>query len=387
MSEFIPLSVPNITGNENKYVSEAVSTAWVSTGGGFVDDFEKNIAHYVGVPKAVACQSGTAGLHLALVLGGVEASDEVIVPTLTFIAAVNPVRYQGANPIFMDCGEDLLLDLDKLEAFLKTCDLREDGLYNPKSQARIKALIVVHVFGNVGDMARLVELCKTYKLFLIEDATEALGSYIIENGQKRFAGTFGQVGVYSFNGNKIITTGGGGMMVSKDEALMERAKYLSTQAKDNPVDYVHGAVGYNYRMTNVQAALGVAQLERLEEFIKVKETNYKRYKNGLKVKGLSLLPFHEGRPNRWFYSLILDDTFPMTRQELFTYLNDHKVQTRPIWGLIHEQKPFEGFETYEIDRARDWQKRILNLPCSTNLTSQEVDRVLELLNKAGQDSK
>lgn len=384
MSSFIPLSVPNIGAQEIAYTQEAVQAGWVSTAGSFVDRLEEDLAKYVGAPAATACQSGTAGLHLALLLAGVKPGDAVIVPTLTFIAAVNPVRYEKASPIFMDCGPDLCMDLNKLESYLKTC-LKEGGqLLDPDSKQVIKALVYVHVFGNLAPMDRLQDLCRQYGLFLIEDATEALGSYRIQGGQKCFAGTFGDIGVYSFNGNKIITTGGGGMMVSRNKDFMAKAKYLSTQAKDNPVDYIHHEVGFNYRMTNLQAALGVAQLERLEDFIQTKIDNHELYKKLITVPGLRILPFYEdARNNRWFYSLVIDEAYPLDRLGLFEYLNENKVQTRPIWGLIHEQAPYVNEKAYEVDLAPKLQAKILNIPCSTNLSPEEVSRVCDLLNRGG----
>lgn len=384
MDKFIPLSVPNFKGKELEYVTKAVETEWVSTGGAFINDFEKEIAKYLGVKKAVACQSGTAGLHLALKLSGVNTGDEVIVPTLTFIAAVNPVRYLGADPIFMDCDNTLNMDLDKLEEFCnEECELTDIGLINKKTNKIIKALVIVHVFGNMANMERLMDVAKKYKLKVVEDATEALGTYFTEGKYKgRFAGTIGNFGVYSFNGNKIITTGGGGMLVAKDINLAVRAKYLSTQAKDDELYYIHDEVGFNYRMTNLQAALGVAQLEVLEDFIKIKMENYKLYKKEIdKINGLTILDFNKNsRSNHWFYSLLIDkEKYGFNRDELLQKLKENNVQTRPIWGLIHEQKPYMNNQVYKIEKANYYIDRILNIPCSTNLTKEDVEYVCETL--------
>lgn len=273
MDEFIPLSVPNIKGNEQKYVLEALSQEWVSTAGSYINRLEEEIASYLKVESAVACQSGTAGLHLALQVSGVDTDKEVIVPTLTFIAAVNPVKYLGATPIFMDCNETLTIDPYKLEQFCKEeCELSNGKLINKRTKKHISAIVVVHVFGNTADMEKIMKIAKNYHLIVIEDATEALGSYYTEGVYKgKFLGTIGDFGVYSFNGNKIITTGGGGMIVAKDAQKLKEIKYLSTQAKDDELNYIHNQVGYNYRMTNLQAAVGVGQLEQLENFIAVKE--------------------------------------------------------------------------------------------------------------------
>ncbi|MFC4386548.1 LegC family aminotransferase [Gracilibacillus marinus] len=377
----IPLSVPNLKGNELKYVSEAINDEWVSTGGSFINKFEKNIAEYVGVNNAVACQSGTAGLHLALTLTDVQHNDEVIVPTLTFIAAVNPVSYLGANPIFMDCDDSLCLDPVKLEQFCQTeCQLTSDGLVNNNTKRVIKAIIVVHVFGNMANMEEIMNIANKYQLKVIEDATEALGTYYIDGKYKgSYAGTIGDFGVYSFNGNKIITTGGGGMFVAKDSEMADKARYLSTQAKDDTLYYVHNEIGYNYRMTNLQAALGVAQLEQLESFIETKKENYNVYKEHIQsIDGLDILNFNKDiRPNYWFYSLVIDESkFSLSRDTLLKKLEEKKIQTRPIWGLIHEQKPYQNAQSYHITNASIWIEKILNIPCSSNLTKEDVLQVI-----------
>lgn len=385
MEKLIPLSVPNFKGKECEYVTKAVETQWVSTGGAYIKEFEEDIANYLKVKKAVACQNGTAALHLALILSGVELGDEVIVPTLTFIAAINPVKYQGAQPVFMDCDDTLNMDLDKLEEFCEQeCFLTEKGLINKKTNKVIKALVIVHVFGNMANMEKLMKIARKYKLKVIEDATEALGSYFKKGkyyGQ--FAGTIGDFGVYSFNGNKIITTGGGGMLVAKNISFLKKAKYLSTQAKDDFLYYIHDEVGYNYRMTNLQAALGVAQLKQLEKFIEIKTKNYDIYKNEIeKIKGLSLLSFNKNtRPNYWFYSLIIDkEKYGLNRDRLLKELYEKNIQTRPIWALIHEQKPYLSNQSYKIEKAKYYIERVLNIPCSSNLSISDIFVVIEQLN-------
>lgn len=374
MGHFIPLSVPNLKGRELEYVTHAIETEWVSTGGPYVSSFEKQIADYVGVSDAVACQNGTSGLHLALLVCGIEAKEEVIVPTLTFIAAVNPVRYLGAEPVFMDCDDSLTMDPDKLEEFCeKECELQDDKLINRRTGRRIRALIVVHVFGNMADMERIIDIAEKYHLKLIEDATEALGTYYTQGRYKgKFAGTLGDIGVYSFNGNKIITTGGGGMIVSgKHQEYLERCRYLSTQAKDDMLYFVHHEIGYNYRMTNLQAAMGLAQLEQLEQFIVAKKDNYNQY-NEL---GIALMPFREGiRPNYWFYSYLTNQ-----RDALMRVLEQKEIQTRPVWKLIHSLRPYQQAQAYRIEKAEYFYEHILNLPCSSNLSAVEVAAVGEAI--------
>ncbi|WP_404405203.1 LegC family aminotransferase [Jeotgalibacillus malaysiensis] len=381
--KFIPLSVPNLKGNELKYVTHAVQTEWVSTGGAYIDEFEQKIAEYVKVKGAVSCQNGTSGLHIALQVCGVTNQDEVIVPTLTFIAAVNPVKYIGAEPIFMDCDDSLCIDPEKIKQFCENeCRFVDGKLINNQTGKHIKALIVVHVFGNMCDMEKIQKLAETYNLVVIEDATEALGSYYTEGLYKgQYAGTIGTVGVYSFNGNKIMTTGGGGMMVSNDEEIIRQSKHLTTQAKSDELFYTHDEIGYNYRMTNLQAALGLAQLEKLEEFIQTKSDNFQRYKQGLEpLPGLSLLNFDPNiRSNHWFYALEIEDEIKYDRRDLIRFLGDGSIQARPIWDLIHEQKPYKMNQSYKIEKAPYYLKRIINIPCSSNLSHSDVDQVLAKL--------
>ena len=386
MTKFIPLSVPNLKGNELEYVTEAVRTEWVSTGGPYVNDFERNIATYVNAKGAVSCQNGTAGLHVALKLMGVEAGDEVIVPTLTFIAAVNPVKYIGAEPIFMDCDDSLTMDMVKLRRFCgEECTFTNGKLINNQTKKHIKALIIVHVFGNMSDMETLMEIAQRYNLKVIEDSTEALGTYYTYGKYAgKHAGTIGDIGVYSFNGNKIMTTGGGGMIVSMDESILKHAKHLTTQAKSDELNFIHDEIGYNYRMTNLQAALGIAQLETLEAFISTKKRNYDFYRNEImQIDGLEMLGFREDiRCNYWFYSVYVKDEFKLTRDQLIQFLASQKIQTRPIWGLIHEQIPYLGSQSYEIEKASEYWGHIVNIPCSTNLSTEDAQTVIDALRLA-----
>ncbi len=369
MTKFIPLSVPNLKGNEMQYVADAISQEWVSTGGAYINQMETMVASYVHTPDAVACQSGTAALHLSLICCGVQAGDEVIVPTLTFVAAVNPVKYMHAEPVFMDCDETLCMDMDKLERFCaEECEMREGVLVDKANGRRVSAVVVVHVFGNIANMEKLLSLKAKYGFKVIEDATEALGSYIVSGPLAgKFAGTMGDVGAFSFNGNKIITTGGGGMLVSGNTELLDKARYLSTQAKDDAVYFKHNEIGYNYRMTNLQAAVGVAQLEQLDDFISVKKRNYQKYTEN----GIALYPFRSDiRPNYWFYSYLTK-----RRDELISYLDGNSIQSRPIWHLIHDLPPYKDARTYGIEKAWYFFNRVVNIPCSTNLGSDDVDTV------------
>lgn len=376
----IPLSVPNFEGNELKYVTDAVSQGWVSTGGAYVTKMEEQAAAFLQVPSAVACQSGTAALHLSLMECGVQAGELVIAPTLTFIAAVNPIRYIGAEPVFMDCDASLCMDPRKLRKFCEEeCRLTQEGLRHNKTNKLIRAVMVVHIFGNMADMASIMETAGEYGLKVVEDATEALGTRYTEGRYKgKFAGTIGDFGAYSFNGNKIITTGGGGMAVAREQDALAHIRYLSTQAKDDALFYRHREVGYNYRMTNVQAAIGAAQMELLPEFIKRKNDNYDFYQKQMETfeKG-ELMKFREDTySNKWFYALELYGENIKLRA-VISGLMEAGIQTRAVWELIHTQEPYKDCIAYQIEKAEYYSGHILNLPCSTNLGQEQIIEVCD----------
>lgn len=382
MSKFIPLSIPNFEGNESKYVNEALDQGWVSTGGAYITKLEDKMAEFLHVSDAAACQSGTAGIHLALIDAQIQPGDMVIVPTLTFIAAVNPVRYQFAEPVFMDCDESLCMDPVKLRKFCEEeCKVVDGKCIHQLSQKTVKAIVVVHVFGNLADMESIMKIANQYHLVVIEDATEALGTCYTEGiYEGQYAGTIGDYGVYSYNGNKIITTGGGGCITAKEPEKVKHIRYLSTQAKDDALFYIHNEVGYNYRMTNLQAALGVAQMEELEEFIDRKNRNYNLYFKLFKGFSLgNMKKFRDGIfSNKWFYSLEIDmKRVDGTLQDVIGNLHDLGIQTRAIWGLIHEQLPYKNYIAYEINKAKYYSTCILNFPCSTQLTENDIKYVAE----------
>lgn len=382
MSQFIPLSIPNFEGNEKKYVDDALEQGWVSTGGAYINKLEEMMAEFLHVEKVAACQSGTAALHLALMESGVMPGDMVIVPTLTFIAAVNPVRYQFAETVFMDCDDSLCMDPIKLKIFCEEeCEFDGAVLIHKKSRKLVKAIVVVHVFGNLADMEMIMEIAEKYHLRVIEDATEALGTYYTDGRYKgKFAGTIGDFGAFSFNGNKIITTGGGGAITGRNPQEVAHIQYISTQAKDDPHFYIHNEIGFNYRMTNLQAALGVAQMEELPEFILRKHKNYDIYIKEFEGFALGeLLVFREGTySNQWFYSLKINrEKVPASMREIITKLQEHGVQTRAIWGLIHQQLPYKDAIAYEIEKATVYSNCILNIPCSTQITEEELRYVAQ----------
>ena len=375
MGKLIPLSIPNFEGNERKYVDDALDQGWVSTGGAYITKLEQEMAKFLHVENVAACQSGTSALHLSLAESGIKPGDVVIVPPLTFIAAVNPVKYQFATPVFIDCDDSFCMDPKKLRSFCEN-ECKWDGETLKHNGAPVKAIVVVHVFGNMADMASIMDVAEKYNLKVIEDATEALGSKYTEGRYAgKYAGTIGHFGAFSFNGNKIITTGGGGAVTARDTKAVDHIRFLSTQAKTDPHYYIHNEVGYNYRMTNLQAALGVAQMEELPEFINRKQQNYELYKELFEdFEYGKLMPFREGTDsNKWFYSIKIDrDYITATMREIITTLHDKGIETRAIWGLINEQKPYEDEETYQLEKAPYYASRILNIPSSTQITKEEI---------------
>lgn len=380
MSNLIPLSEPLINGNEWKYIKECLDTGWVSSAGKYVERFENAICEFTGSKYAIACVNGTSALQVALRLVGVQPGDEVLVPTITFIAPVNVVRYLNAEPILMDCDEYYNIDIQKTLQFLEDeTDYINGVTINKRTGCRISGIIPVHVFGNAVDLEALLPVCRERNIKIVEDATESLGTYYIRGElRSRYTGIVGDIGCYSFNGNKIITTGGGGMIVTNNPDYAEKARYFTTQAKDDPVRYVHNEIGYNFRMTNIQAALGVAQLERLNEFIEIKQNNYWFYKDKINsIDGLHLQETPDyAHVNFWHYALqIQSNIYSKGKEKLMAFLAEKGIQTRPLWYPNHLQKPYRNCQSYQIEHAVEMWQKTLNIPCSVNLTKIDIERV------------
>ena len=374
----IPLAVPWLGELEWAFVKEALDTNWVSSVGPFVDRFERETAAVVGARHAVAVSSGSAALHIALLLAGVEAGDEVIMPTLTFIAPANAVSYIGASPVFVDCEPDYWqLDVAKVEEFLeRECNPEGGGVVNRTTGRRIAALLPVHVLGHPVDLDPLMELAGRYELPVVEDAAEVIGA----SYRGRSPGTFGLVGCLSFNGNKVITTGGGGMLLTDDPELADRAQYLVTQAKDDAVEYIHGEVGFNYRLSNVLAAIGCAQLAVLERNVEAKRRIAKTYTDAFAdVRGLT--PMQEAswaRSTFWLYTVRVDQReFGMDSRDLLRRLSDRGIQARPLWQPLHLSAPFGDCTAYRCETAVAVESEALSLPSSSGLQPDEQARVIE----------
>ena len=367
-----------------QYVKECIDTEWVSSAGKYVDLFEKNIADYTGSKYAIACVNGTAAIQISLQLAGVEPGDEVIVPTLTFIASVNAVIYNNATPIFMDADNYYNIDTEKTIEFIKNETVFKDGFtYNKTTDKKISAILPVHVWGNACWLDELVDLCKNRNIAVVEDACESLDTFFNDGKYKRkHTGTIGKLGCLSFNGNKIITTGGGGMILTDNEMLADKAKYLSTQAKDDPIRYVHDEIGYNFRLTNIQAALGVAQLEQLPSILKKKKEIYDFYQSTIKnIDGLSISKAPDYADNNHWMNLLQIDSnvYGEDREMLMKRLGENSIQSRPVWKLNHEQKPYKDCQYYKIEKAKELVENSLCLPSSSNLTNKNFNKVIYCL--------
>jgi len=365
---FLPLHEPNFGGNEWTYVKECLDTGWVSSVGKFVDRFEEDLASYTGVKRAVAVVNGTAALHICLLLAGVKAHDEVLMPVLTFIATGNAVSYCGAVPHFIDSEEATLgVDSLKLAEYLDTVtEKRADGCYNRLTGRRIKAIVPMHTFGHPVDLDPLLEVCQSFNITLIEDAAESLGS----SYKGRHTGQWGLLSALSFNGNKTITTGGGGAILTNDDELGRLAKHITTTAKvPHRWEFNHDMIGYNYRMPNINAALGCAQLEQLPGFLKAKRALAERYRQAFTdIPGIRFYSEPaNSQSNYWLNTLLLDEECAVQRDALLAATNDVGIMTRPTWTLMHKLPMFSCCPRMDLCVAESLERRLLNIPSSAML--------------------
>jgi aminotransferase in exopolysaccharide biosynthesis len=382
----IPLSVPQIAGNEWSYTKDCLDSGWVA-GGPYISRFEQSLAELTGSPHVIACQSGTAALHVALLVHGVGAGDAVIVPAVTFIATVNAVAYTGACPVFVDCDDHLNMDPAGVADYLsRGCDRTDGRLVDRVTGLTVRAIMPVHVFGMPCDMAALRAIAEVHGLPIIEDAAESLGSSWTDGELAgRHTGTVGAMGALSFNGNKIATCGGGGALLTADEDLAARARHLTTQAKVDTVRFVHDEVGYNYRLTNVAAAMGVAQLEQLAAFIETKRSNRDLYIQELAgVPGVRVMDAPDGTaPNWWFYAVLIEPSEAGADWEsVMAALVSNGIESRPLWHLNNLQRPYLTAHTWCDERSRYFHDRVLNVPCSSGLGEADVVRVCDAIRAA-----
>jgi perosamine synthetase len=373
----IPLCVPELRGNEWRYVKECLDTGWVSSVGLFVEQLERNVASYVGAVRGVAMSTGTAALHIALLVAGVKPDDEVLVSDLTFIAPANAIRYANAWPVLID-AEPVYWQMDVARAidFLENhCSWTEGKLINKVTGRRVSAILPVHILGHPVDLDPLIEVAKKYKLTIVEDATESLGAEY--RGRK--TGNLADIGCFSFNGNKIITTGGGGMIVTNDPARAAKAKYLSTQAKDDPIEYVHKETGFNYRLSNVQAALGVAQMELLDEFVAIKRGIAAKYAKAFAdVPGVTMMREASwARSIFWLNTVLIDEAeYGEDSRALMRRLARRGIQARPLWEPLHRSQALQGVQSVGGEVADDINRRALSLPSSVGMTPEQIQEVI-----------
>ena len=364
----VSLHEPSLCGNEWVYVKDCLDSNWVSYVGQYVNKFESMLADFTGVKKGVALVNGTAALHLALRLAGVESGDEVLVPALTFVATANAVTYCGAIPHFVDSEERTLgLDPCKLKNYLEDISrMNSHGCINKFSGKRIRAVIPVHAFGHPVDLDPLAEVCREYRIEMVEDAAESLGSYY----KGKHTGNWGRLSVLSFNGNKTVTSGGGGAIITNDENLGRLAEHLTSTAKiPHRWEYRHDDIGYNYRLPNINAALGCAQMEQLPKFLKQKRCLAGRYKSAFEgIVGVRF--FTESafaRSNYWLNALLLDEAFSEKRDEVLEKTNDNGFKTRPAWDLLNTLPMFENSPKMDLSVAEDLARRLVNIPSSATL--------------------
>jgi aminotransferase in exopolysaccharide biosynthesis len=385
MSKKISLSEPFIFGLEYKYIKECLDTGWVSSAGRFVDLFEDKIANYTGAKFAVACSNATSALFISLKILGVKRDEEVIVPTLTFIAPVNTIKYLGAEPIFMDADEFCNIDVNKTVEFIETeTKFKNNISYNKKTGKIVRAVLPVHVFGNAADLESLQNICAERNIVILEDASESLGTIYTKGKLKgKHTGSVGQMGCISFNGNKILTSGGGGMIICNDEESYKKAVYLTQQAKDDPVNFIHNEIGYNMRLSNIQAALGLAQMENIEKALKIKKKINNFYRENLNLTdGLTLMnsPGYADN-NNWLSILrVEEEIFGKPSSFLIDKLRNKSIEVRPIWKLNHLQRPYLNNQTYKIEKAEELVSTAVSLPSSISLTSEQLNKIIKVIN-------
>jgi perosamine synthetase len=385
--DFIPLCVPELRGNEWDYVKECLDTGWVSSVGSYVNRFEHDVAKFVGTSNGVATASGTAALHLALKVAGVQPDDEVLVSTLTFIAPVNAIRYVGAWPVFIDAeSAHWQMDPAHVARFLQTeCTVEAGDLRNTRTGRRVAAIVPVHILGHSVDLKPILDVAGQFGLPVIEDASESLGALYCGKP----VGNYGDMACFSFNGNKLITTGGGGMITTNNEAAATKAKYLSTQARDDPDEYIHHEIGFNYRLTNIQAALGCAQLEHVDAYVTRKREIAGRYLSTLaSIPGIILpLESKNVKSSYWLYTVIVDESrFGMNSRDLIQYLKENRVEARPLWQPIHMSRAHYSRDIPRLPVSERLFRDCISLPCSVGLSESQQSRVCDLIRAAHENS-
>jgi len=382
----ISLAEPNIGNKEWQYLKECLDSGWVSSSGSFVKRFEKFVSKKTKIKHATAVVNGTSALHLSLYVLGIRETNEVLVPSLSFIAPINTIRYLGAVPVFMDCNEHHTMDITKTLEFLNNETFMKAGsCYNKKSKKRIAAVLPVHTWGNPVQVNQLYSICRKKNIKIVEDASESLGSLYQDNkGNMVHTGKIADIACLSFNGNKIVTSGGGGMILTNKKKDSDLVNYYSTQAKDDPFYYKHNNVGFNFRLTNIQAALGLAQVQSLPSFKGKKKKIYKIYDQSFKdIPGLELIkPAENTRSNYWMTVLKVNKKiFGNSRDQIIKKLLNAGIECRPVWYPNHLQKPFKSFQSYKVQKTQSEVKSCICLPSSTNLSKTDISKVVSTISR------
>ena len=378
MKNFISLNAPHLFKDEKKYIDECIKTNWVSSAGKFIDEFENKISSYTNSKYAIACSSGTAALHLSLKVSGVKKNDEVLVPSLTFVATINSILYVDAIPVFLDCDEFYNINTAKLIDFINNKTYFKNGYsYNKLSKRKISGILPVHVWGNAVDLKKITKLCEEKNIKIIEDASESLGTFYDNSLSNKHTGTIGEIGCISFNGNKIITTGGGGIILTNKKSLYKRCQYLSTQAKNDPIMFKHNEVGYNYRLNNMQAALGLGQLKNIDKILNNKLTIYNFYKEEFKKnKNFDISkrpPFSNN--NNWMNVIKINSKKKINLKKIINEFYNRKIQIRPVWYPNHLQKIFKKFQSEDMKNTLKLVNCSICIPSSSNLKKDELKRI------------
>ena len=384
MKNIIQLNIPNLKGNEKRYIQNCIITNWISTSGKYIGKFEKKLCEFTKSKNAIACINGTAALQISLKIVGVKNEDEVIVPTLTFIAPVNAIKYNNAIPVFMDADQTHNFDINKTIDFIKNNTFfKKRFSYNKKSKRRISALIPVHVWGNAVNLEKLISLCKKKNIKIVEDASESLGTFYTEGKLKgKHTGTVGDVGCISFNGNKIITTGGGGVILTNNNSYAKKARYLISQAKNDTLNFVHNEIGYNFKLTNIHAAIGLGQLEKIDYYLKKKKEINNFYQKNIKNKKLFFLKSPKYAKNNYWMNILTIKNLKNDNKakKLLKKFLKNKIESRYIWKLNHTQKPYNKYQKYKIKIAQNITHNSICLPSSTSLKKTDLKKIVKIIN-------
>ena len=374
----INLHRPLLQNSELKEVKKVIKSSWISSAGKNVKKFENNFSKFTGSNYAVSCINGTSALHLAILSCGIKKNTEILLPCVSFIATANVVIYHNCNPVFFDVDDNLNINIESVLDFLSTKTfIKKNKIYNKKTKKQISAIIIVHAFGSVCNIKKLKRICKKYKIVIIEDSAASLGSLF---NYKKHTGTLGDVGCFSFNANKIITTGSGGMLITQNSKIANKAKHLSTQAKKNNYYFEHDEIGYNYRLPNILATIGICQLKRIKEILSKKKKINNFYKKVFMKNDFFKIISDDTNSNNWINILKIQSNKKGLIKELLIYLNKNHIEIKPIWKLLHTQKKFKKFQTYKINKAYNLINSYVCLPSGLDLNNHDLKKVYYYIN-------